>query len=77
MPTLLIQNGFKFFFYANEHLPLHVHVTKGSGYARIDLMTLRVSDKHLRPSDLKQALAIAEQHKAEFIRRWNEYFAQR
>ena len=77
MPTLLIQNGFKFFFYANEHLPLHVHVTKGNGYAKIDLTTLRVSDKHLRQPDLKQALAIVEQHKSEFIRRWNDYFAQR
>ncbi|WP_462322660.1 DUF4160 domain-containing protein [Halochromatium sp.] len=27
MPTLLIQDGFKFFFYANEHEPKHVHVS--------------------------------------------------
>ena len=32
-PTLLIENGFKFFFYANEHLPRHIHVVKGDDYA--------------------------------------------
>ena len=26
MPTLLRQDGFKFFFYANEHEPKHIHV---------------------------------------------------
>jgi hypothetical protein len=29
MPTLLDKDGYKFFFYANEHLPKHVHVLKG------------------------------------------------
>lgn len=32
MPTLLIYEGFKFFFYANEHEPKHIHVMKGGDF---------------------------------------------
>jgi len=35
MPTLLVQDGFKFFFYANEHQPLHVHVQKAIDLTRV------------------------------------------
>lgn len=51
MPTLLVQEGFKFFFYANEHLPMHIHVSKGNGFAKIDLEPLRIVSSHLRPQD--------------------------
>jgi hypothetical protein len=40
MPTLLLQDGFQFFFYANEHEPKHVHVVKGDEYAKIERGTL-------------------------------------
>jgi Domain of unknown function (DUF4160) len=42
MPTLLMFEGFKFFFYANEHEPKHVHVMKGDDFAKIELESLRV-----------------------------------
>ena len=35
MPILLNQNGFKFFFYANEHEPKHIHTMKGEGFAKV------------------------------------------
>ncbi|MBE0499452.1 MAG: DUF4160 domain-containing protein [Campylobacterales bacterium] len=28
MPTVLRINGFRFFFFSDEHLPLHIHVEK-------------------------------------------------
>ncbi|MEO6283636.1 MAG: DUF4160 domain-containing protein [Dyadobacter sp.] len=31
-------NGFRFFFYLNEHEPIHVHVSKGDSEARIVLV---------------------------------------
>jgi len=40
MPTLLNEKGFKFFFYANEHEPMHIHVMKGDGFAKIELENL-------------------------------------
>lgn len=29
MPTLFIIFGYRFFFWSNEHEPIHVHVAKG------------------------------------------------
>ena len=50
MPTLLLENGFKFFFYANEHLPMHIHVSLGDGYAKIDLVTMAVTENYFKKS---------------------------
>jgi hypothetical protein len=40
VPTLLNQNGLKFFFYANEHEPKHIHVMKNDDFAKIELVSL-------------------------------------
>ncbi len=77
MPTLLKKDGFKFFFYANEHEPRHIHVMKGEGFFKVELEELRIINNRMKPKDLKKALSIADKHKEEFIRRWNEYFNQR
>ncbi len=42
LPTLLNKNGFKFFFYANEHEPKHIHIMKSDGFAKVELETLKV-----------------------------------
>ncbi|WP_374090518.1 DUF4160 domain-containing protein [Methylomicrobium lacus] len=77
MPTLLTLNGFKFFFYANEHEPKHIHVMKGGDFAKIELASLRVTQCEMKPKELKQALAIVTEHKDEFERKWDDYFSQR
>lgn len=74
MPTLLIFEGFKFFFYANEHEPKHIHVMKGGDFAKINLISLEIIDNYMKPKDLKKALLIVKQHQLEFVRKWNEYF---
>lgn len=33
MPTVFTKDGYRFFFYSNDHTPIHVHVRKGSGEA--------------------------------------------
>lgn len=76
MPTLLLKDGFKFFFYANEHLPMHIHVEKGSGYAKIDLLTLETIENHFKAPELKRALEIIAENKNNFARKWNEFFSQ-
>ncbi len=73
-PTLLVQDGFKFFFYANEHLPRHIHVVKGDDYATIDLSTLALRENFLRPTDVKKVLTIAKEHREEFERKWDAFF---
>ena len=74
MPTLLDLNGFKFFFYANEHEPRHIHVTKGEGFAKVNLDTMEVVHSYLKTKELKMAIRIIEEHREDFIRRWNEWF---
>lgn len=77
MPTLLTLNGFKFFFYANEHEPKHIHVLKNEGFAKIELRSLRVVHSSLKPKELKVALAIVVEHQKEFERRWDDWFCAR
>ncbi|MFW6414404.1 MAG: DUF4160 domain-containing protein [Verrucomicrobiota bacterium] len=46
MPTIFEQDGYKFFFYSNEHEPIHVHVRRGGGEAIFEMeeqIELRVS----------------------------------
>lgn len=33
MPTVFEKDGYRFFFYSNEHEPIHVHVRYGEGEA--------------------------------------------
>ncbi len=77
MPTLLVKNGFKFFFYANEHEPKHIHVMKNDDFAKIKLESIKVVQNYLKPKDLKFALQIVKENKKEFERIWNEWFSQR
>jgi len=74
VPTLLNKNGFKFFFYANEHEPKHIHVLKAERFAKIGLENLEVVQNYLKPKELKIALEIIKENHNEFIRRWDEWF---
>ncbi len=74
MPTLLNQDGFKFFFYANEHEPKHIHVMKNEGFAKIELENLTVVQNYLKAKDLKRALEIIAENKNDFERIWDEWF---
>jgi hypothetical protein len=74
MPTLLNQDGLKFFFYANEHDPKHVHVVGADGFAKFELGTLRVVQEKMSPVALKRALKIARENNLEFERKWDEFF---
>lgn len=34
MPELFREYGFRFFFYSNEHEPIHIHISKGRSKAK-------------------------------------------
>lgn len=74
MPTLLLEDGFKFFFYANDHEPQHIQVESGGDFAKIELATLRVVSNYMKPKDLKKALLIVKANQQHFVSVWNEYF---
>ena len=74
MPTLLKINGFKFFFYSNEHEPKHIHVLKGEEFAKINLANLEVVFSSFKNKDLAFVLEVLIEHKDEFISAWERYF---
>ena len=75
MPTLLFIFGLRFFFYSEEHLPIHVHVQNSDGKAKIDVLTGAVLENNgLKPKDLKKAEDAVRLYREDFIKAWNEYF---
>jgi hypothetical protein len=75
MPTLFVKNGFRFFFYGNEHRPIHVHVCKGGGEAVFDVeqkVVLRES-VGLKTRELKDAEDLAVEHQQLIIQAWHEH----
>lgn len=76
MPTILRIRGYRFFFYMNEHLPVHIHVTKGDGEARIILEPdIELDQAHeFKPTELKQILAIVQENREYLISKWHETF---
>lgn len=36
LPEVLRKMGYTFYFFSNEHLPIHIHVRKGNGDAKFE-----------------------------------------
>lgn len=75
MPTLLNLFGLCFFFYSEEHLPMHVHIQNADGKAKIaiDPEVTLIENTGIKPRDLKRALEITKMYQEEFIKAWKEY----
>lgn len=75
MPTVFRINGFRFFFFSNEHEPEHIHIEKGDMYARIELESLKVTDSYnINSKDLKKMIELVEKNKDKLKGAWDEYF---
>lgn len=75
VPTVFTKDGFRFFFYSNDHEPIHVHVRKGDGEAVFDVaenVELRES-VGLKLQELRQAQDLAEHHRELIIEKWHEH----
>ncbi len=77
MPTILIQDGFRLFFYANEGSePAHVHVQYQAGVVKFWITPVAVADnKGMSAKDLKNAFAIVKQNEQLIKEKWNEFFS--
>lgn len=75
MPRVFEKDGYRFFFYSNEHRPIHVHVRYGSGEAVFNIepkVELRESNG-LKVKELAKAETLAEEHRGLIIQTWNEH----
>lgn len=76
MPKVFEKDGYKFFFYSNEHLPIHIHVRRGGGEAVFDVepdIALRES-QGLKVQELAKAESLAIEHRELIIKRWHDHF---
>jgi hypothetical protein len=78
MPTILRIDGFRFFFYSNDHAPMHIHVEKGDGTAKFTISPVLLMRSNRFPAhELKKARKLVEQNE-EFIKtKWDEYFGNK
>jgi hypothetical protein len=73
MPELFRMFGMRFFFYMNEHLPIHIHVRNSDGEARFEVENVKlIESRGIRPKDLVLAEALIEERKEEIIKKWKE-----
>lgn len=79
MPTLLLLNGIRFFFYSNENdEPIHVHVTKGNANGKIWLEP-SIEIEYLfgfSNSEQKDIIENVQANSENFKKKWNEYFGK-
>lgn len=77
MPTVFKQEGYRFYFYSNEHLPEHIHVENGDGYARVILETLEVTDSYqFNSKELKKIIKLVSENRTKIEGAWHEYFSR-
>jgi hypothetical protein len=75
MPTILRIDGYRFFFFSDEHLPIHIHIEKGDGYARIELHSIKITDSYnLNSKELKKLSTLVKENNDKLQKAWNEYF---
>lgn len=75
MPTLLTIFGLRFWFYSDDHPPIHVHVENSDGRAKIALepMVELVKNEGMKQKDLKKSLVLCETYREEFIEEWHKH----
>jgi hypothetical protein len=76
VPRIFEKDGYIFFFYSNDHEPIHVHVRKGNGEAVFlvqDEVSLRESEG-LKVAELAKAELLAKANRELIIRSRHEHF---
>ena len=78
MPTILIINGYRFFFYSNDHEPIHIHIEKENKTAKFNLIQVElIKSRKMNATELKKIRKLVEANKELFIERWYEYFGNK
>ena len=79
MPTVLIVNGYRFFFCSNENNePAHIHVERGNGNGKIwfDPVVTVAYFYGFTAKEEKEVTGIIKAHAAALKDKWYEYFGK-
>jgi hypothetical protein len=79
MPTIFKYKGYRFFFFANENVPLepcHVHVRKDSSIAKFWVIpSIRLANSYgFNSVELNELEKIVVKNKSLIEEKWNEFF---
>lgn len=75
MPTLFRAFGLRFFFYSNEHLPIHVHVINSDGEAKYNMNTMKwIKNQGIKSKDLNLSESLIKENKDLIIKHWSNHF---
>ncbi|WPP49651.1 DUF4160 domain-containing protein [Catalinimonas niigatensis] len=79
MPEVFRTLGYIFFFYSNDHLPVHIHVKGKGGSARYELEPeIRLTDsKGLKTKELRQIEKLISQRRGQLVAAWHQYFKEK
>ena len=77
MPTVLRQDGFRVCIYTNDHEPAHVHVIRGKGEVKINLIGAEeqptiVKVWNMSNKEVAKAHALVMEHQAQLVEVWEE-----
>ena len=75
MPTVLRSGPYRFYFYSGDGSePPHIHVER-EGEAKFWLVPVRLVRSHgLRNKDIRRMQELVDQHHAELLEAWDEFF---
>jgi hypothetical protein len=75
VPTVLRAEGYRFFFYAKDcQEPMHVHVTRSNGLAKIWLESLTIAKSvGFQHHEETRILKILKENQALVIARWRKF----
>ena len=87
MPKIFEYLGLIFFFYANEHLPIHVHVSFAEYESKFELeyengivKNINIKNVKGRASLLKkqeeEAMKFIEKYHEQIVSKWTQFFIQ-
>jgi len=78
MPTVLLINGYRFFFFSNErNEPIHIHIEKGEKYAKFWIDPLFVAINYgFISKELREISEIIDKNEILIRDKWNEHFSK-
>ncbi|GAB1414780.1 hypothetical protein MASR2M117_01860 [Paludibacter sp.] len=78
MPEVFRELGYRFYFYSDDHLPIHIHVSYGNGEAKFDVSGNNVKlmiNNGLKVNELKIAKRLIETNVDRIVICWIKYFS--